>query len=56
MKTLREIKREGFIFALQRTASVAEAAQMMETHNIGIVAILEDERPMRGNDPSLARR
>jgi len=44
MKTLREIKRGGVIFALQRTASVAEAAQMMETHNIGIVAILEDER------------
>jgi CBS domain-containing protein len=36
--------REGFIFALQRTASVAEAAQMMETHNIGIVAVLDGER------------
>lgn len=44
MKTLREVMREGFIFALQRTASVAEAAQMMETHNIGIVAVLEGER------------
>jgi CBS domain-containing protein len=36
--------REGFIFALQRTASVAEAAQMMETHNIGIVAVLDGQR------------
>jgi CBS domain-containing protein len=44
MKTLREVMREGFIFALQRTASVAEAAQMMETHNIGIVAVLDGER------------
>ena len=44
MKTLREIMRAGFIFALQRTASVAEAAQMMETHNVGIVAVLEGER------------
>jgi CBS domain-containing protein len=44
MKTLREVMRAGFIFALQRTAAVAEAAQMMETHNVGIVAVLEGER------------
>ena len=44
MKTLREVMRAGFIFALQRTASVAEAAKMMETHNIGIVAVLQGER------------
>jgi CBS domain-containing protein len=44
MKTLREVMREGFIFALQHTASVAEAAQMMQTHNIGIVAVLDGER------------
>lgn len=44
MKTLREVMRAGFIFALQRTAAVAEAAQMMETHNIGIVAVLDGER------------
>ncbi len=44
MKTLREVMRAGFIFALQRTAPVAEAAQMMETHNIGIVAVLDGER------------
>ena len=44
MKTLREVMREGFIFAVQRSASVAEAARMMETHNVGIVAVLEGER------------
>ena len=44
MKTLQEVMRKGFIFALQRTSSVAEAAQMMETHNIGIVAVLDGER------------
>ena len=44
MKTLREFMRAGFIFALQRTAAVAEAAQMMETHNIGIVAVLDGEQ------------
>lgn len=44
MTALREVMREGFIFSLQRDASVAEAAQMMETHNIGIVAILQGER------------
>jgi CBS domain-containing protein len=44
VKTLQEIMRRGFIFALQRTSTVAEAAQMMETHNIGIVAVLDDQR------------
>ena len=44
MKTLRDVVREGFIFALQRGASVARAAQMMETHNIGIVAVLDGDR------------
>jgi len=44
VKTLQEIMRRGFIFALQRTSAVAEAAQMMETHNVGIVAILDGER------------
>jgi CBS domain-containing protein len=44
MKTLREIMREGFIFAIQRSGSVAEAGKMMEAHNVGIVAVLDDER------------
>ena len=38
MKTLREIMREGFIFAVQRNAPVSVAARVMETHNVGIVA------------------
>ena len=44
MKKLQEIMRENFIFALQRNATVAEAASMMEAHNVGIVSILEGER------------
>ena len=44
MKKLREIMREGFIFALQRTATVAEAADLMTKNNVGIVAVLEGER------------
>jgi CBS domain-containing protein len=44
VKTLQEVMRRGFIFALQQTSAVAEAAQMMETHNIGIVAVLDGER------------
>jgi len=44
MKTLQEIMREGFIFAVQRTSIVAEAARMMETHNVGIVAVLDGEQ------------
>jgi CBS domain-containing protein len=44
MKTLREVMREGFIFTVQRDGTVAEAARMMEAHNVGIVAILAGER------------
>ncbi|MBI3768156.1 MAG: CBS domain-containing protein [Deltaproteobacteria bacterium] len=44
MKTLKEIMREGFIFAVQRTAPVSVAARVMETHNVGIVAVLEGTR------------
>jgi len=44
MRTLREVMREGFIFAVQRDGMVAEAARTMEAHNVGIVAILEGER------------
>ena len=44
MKTLREVMREGFIFAVQRHSTVAEAARTMEAHNVGIVAVLEGER------------
>ncbi len=44
MKTLKEIMREGFIFAVQQTAPVSVAARVMETHNVGIVAVLEGSR------------
>jgi CBS domain-containing protein len=44
MKTLKEIMREGFIFAVQRSAPVAVAARVMETHNVGIVAVLDGAR------------
>ncbi len=44
MKRLRDILQGRFIFALQREASVAEAAQMMETRNVGIVCVLDGER------------
>jgi CBS domain-containing protein len=44
VKTLREIMRDGFIFAIQSDGMVAEAGRMMEAHNIGIVSVLEGER------------
>jgi CBS domain-containing protein len=44
MKTVAEIMREDFIFAVQRDAPVAEAARLMEANNVGIVAVLEGER------------
>jgi CBS domain-containing protein len=44
MKALKEIMREGFIFAMQQSAPVAEAASIMEANNVGIVAVLHGER------------
>jgi CBS domain-containing protein len=44
MKTLREIIRPGFIFGVQRDASVADAARMMTTNNVGIVVVFAGDR------------
>jgi CBS domain-containing protein len=44
MKTLREIMRPGFIFGVQRDASVADAARTMTTNNVGIVVVLAGDR------------
>jgi CBS domain-containing protein len=44
MTVLKDIMREGFIFAVQRRAPVSEAAHVMEANNVGIVAVLEGER------------
>ena len=44
MTVLKDIMREGFIFAVQRRAPVSEAAHVMEANNVGIVAVLDGER------------
>ncbi len=44
MKKLRDIMRHGFLFTIQRSATVAEAARMMAANNVGIVAILDGDR------------
>ncbi len=44
MKKLRDIMREGFLFAVRRNATVAEAVRTMCERNVGIVAVLEDDR------------
>ncbi len=44
MKKLREIMREGFLFAVRKNATVAEACRTMTEANVGIVVILEDDR------------
>jgi CBS domain-containing protein len=41
---LREIMREGFLFTVSKTATVQEAARVMNDNNVGIVAIVDDER------------
>ena len=44
MQKLREIIVPGFLITVQRTAMVAEAAHVMASRNVGIVAVLEDDR------------
>ena len=44
MKTLREIMRPGFIFSVQREATVADAARVMTANNVGIVAVFSGNR------------
>jgi len=44
MKKVHEIMRPGFLFVLQRDATVAEATRLMTTSNVGIVAVLDGDR------------
>lgn len=44
MRKLREIMRAGFLFMVQRDATVREAVQAMTDNNVGIVLVLEGER------------
>lgn len=44
MKKIREIMRYGFLFTVQRTATVSEAVRVMATHNVGIVTVLEGDK------------
>jgi CBS domain-containing protein len=43
MKKLREIMREGFLFAVRKDATVIEAVRTMAENNVGIVAVLEGD-------------
>jgi len=44
MKTIRDIMRYGFLFTVQRGATVAEAVRIMTAHNVGIVSVLDGDR------------
>jgi CBS domain-containing protein len=44
MKKIRDIMRHGFLFMVQRTASVAEAVHLMTSHNVGIVIVLDGDK------------
>ena len=46
MKTIREIMREGFLFFVQESASVAAAVRVMTAHNVGIVIVLDGDKPV----------
>jgi CBS domain-containing protein len=41
MKTLRDIMRSGFLFTVQKEATVSEAVRLMADHNVGIVIVLD---------------
>lgn len=41
---LRDIMREGFLFTVSKTATVRDAARVMNDNNVGIVAIVDGER------------
>jgi CBS domain-containing protein len=41
---LRDIMREGFLYTVPKTATVREAARVMNDNNVGIVAIVDGER------------
>jgi CBS domain-containing protein len=44
MKKIREIMRYGFLFTVQRDATVLEAVRVMATQNVGIVTVLDGDR------------
>lgn len=44
MKKLREIMRPGFVFAVPRHATVAEATRLMSAENVGIVSVVDGDR------------
>ena len=44
MTKLRDIMRPGFVNAVQRGSTVADAVQTMRDRNVGIVAVLDGDR------------
>jgi CBS domain-containing protein len=43
MKKLRDIMRYGFVFTVNRQATVAEAVRVMTKNNVGIVSVLDGD-------------
>ena len=44
MKKLRDVMQPGFLFVVQRRATVTEAVRVMTANNVGIVLVLEGDR------------
>jgi CBS domain-containing protein len=44
MKKLRDIMRYGFLFTVERHATVAEAVRIMAQNNVGIVSVLDGDK------------
>ena len=44
MKKIRDIMRYGFLFSVQRAATVSDAVRAMAAHNVGIVSVLQGDK------------
>jgi CBS domain-containing protein len=44
MKKLRDIMRYGFLFTVDRNATVVEAVRVMTKNNVGIVSVLDGDK------------
>jgi CBS domain-containing protein len=44
MKKLRDIMRSGFLFTVQKEATVSEAVRLMVDHNVGIVIVIDRDQ------------
>lgn len=50
MRTLREVVRPGFVFAAATCGVDRRGRTVMETHNVGIVSVLDGDRRISSSE------